>query len=175
MKSLKRFILSLLLSEKERQTIWNSLWFSNHTYNRRGKTKEATAVQLIMNGLEHTLGVTKETFTHAEVQKIVNDVIEEVIKESHKLTLKVVKEQIQKVNKSSVDFELQMGMIIDRDECKNCEVNKECVVYNLIFGDEDKDTKSTEKPKKQASKPSTLTKEEKDRIKSEDDGVNYEK
>lgn len=48
MKRLKRFILSLLLTKQERVMIWNALWFSNHTYRRRGNVDGAAAVQMVM-------------------------------------------------------------------------------------------------------------------------------
>lgn len=52
MKRIKRFILSLLLTKQERVMIWNALWFSNHTYRRRGNVDGAAAVQMVMNRTE---------------------------------------------------------------------------------------------------------------------------
>lgn len=76
MKRLKRFILSLLLTKQERVMIWNALWFSNHTYRRRGNVDGAAAVQMVMNSTEHVLGVNKKTFTKEEVDQIIKDVLE---------------------------------------------------------------------------------------------------
>ena len=151
MKRIKRVILSLLLSKNERVILWNSLWFSNHTYRRRGNVDGAAAVQIVMNNLEHVLGVTKQKFTHEEVQKIVNDTIEEAVKKSGSII-------------SNVDVEFHQGMIIDR--------------YKLVFGAEEsgegKGTESSEKTGEQAPKSSESVSEA-ERLRAEDDGVNYEK
>lgn len=164
MKSIKRVILSLLLSKNERVMIWNSLWFSNHTYRRRGNVDGAVAVQIVMNELENVLGVTKQKFTNEEVQKIVNDVIEEAVKKSGSIISKVAEEHFQKgikaaeqmIADSAVDIEFNQEMVIDREEC------------------ESKDTESSEKTEEQAPKSSESVSEA-ERLRAEDDGVNYEK
>ena len=186
MKRIKRVILSLLLSKNERVMLWNSLWFSNHTYRRRGNVDGAAAVQIVMNNLEHVLGVTKQKFTHEEVQKIVNDTIEEAVKKSDSIISKVAEEHFQKglraaeqmIADSAVDFEFHQGMIIDREECESCEEKRKCIVYKLVFGAEEsgesKDTESSEKTEEQAPKSSESVSEA-ERLRAEDDGVNYEK
>lgn len=186
MKRIKRVILSLLLSKNERVMLWNSLWFSNHTYRRRGNVDGAAAVQIVMNNLEHVLGVTKQKFTHEEVQKIVNDTIEEAVKKSGSIISKVAEEHFQKglkeaaqiIADSAVDVEFNQGMIIDREECESCEEKRKCIVYKLVFGAEEsgesKDTESSEKTEEQAPKSSESVSEA-ERLRAEDDGVNYEK
>lgn len=186
MKRIKRVILSLLLSKNERVMLWNSLWFSNHTYRRRGNVDGAAAVQIVMNNLEHVLGVTKQKFTHEEVQKIVNDTIEEAVKKSGSIVSKVAEEHFQKglraaeqmIADSAVDVEFHQGMIIDREECESCEEKRKCIVYKLVFGAEEsgesKDTESSEKTEEQAPKSSEPVSEA-ERLRAEDDGVNYEK
>lgn len=186
MKRIKRVILSLLLSKNERVMLWNSLWFSNHTYRRRGNVDGAAAVQIVMNNLEHVLGVTKQKFTHEEVQKIVNDTIEEAVKKSGSIISKVAEEHFQKglraaeqmIADSAVDVEFNRGMVIDREECESCEEKRKCIVYKLVFGAEEsgesKDTESSEKTEEQAPKSSEPVSEA-ERLRAEDDGVNYEK
>ena len=186
MKRIKRVILSLLLSKNERVMLWNSLWFSNHTYRRRGNVDGAAAVQIVMNNLEHVLGVTKQKFTHEEVQKIVNDTIEEAVKKSGSIISKVAEEHFQKglraaeqmIADSAADVEFHQGMIIDREECESCEEKRKCIVYKLVFGAEEsgesKDTESSEKTEEQAPKSSESVSEA-ERLRAEDDGVNYEK
>lgn len=186
MKRIKRVFLSLLLSKNERVMLWNSLWFSNHTYRRRGNVDGAAAVQIVMNNLEHVLGVTKQKFTHEEVQKIVNDTIEEAVKKSGSIISKVAEEHFQKglraaaqiIADSAVDVEFHQGMVIDREECESCEEKRKCIVYKLVFGAEEsgesKDTESSEKTEEQAPKTSESVSEA-ERLRAEDDGVNYEK
>ena len=186
MKRIKRVILSLLLSKNERVTIWNSLQFSNHTYRRRGNVDGAVAVQIVMNNLEHVLGVTKQKFTHEEVQKIVNDTIEEAVKKSGSIISKVAEEHFQKglraaeqmIADSAVDVEFHQGMVIDREECESCEEKRKCIVYKLVFGAEEsgegKGTENSEKTEEQAPKSSESVSEA-ERLRAEDDGVNYEK
>ena len=186
MKSIKRVILSLLLSKNERVMLWNSLWFSNHTYRRRGNVDGAVAVQIVMNNLEHVLGVTKQKFTHEEVQKIVNDAIEEAVKKSGSIISKVAEEHFQKglraaeqmIADSAVDVEFNQEMIIDREECESCEEKRKCIVYKLVFGAEEsgegKGTENSEKTEEQAPKSSESVSEA-ERLRAEDDGVNYEK
>ena len=186
MKRIKRVILSLLLSKNERVMLWNSLWFSNHTYRRRGNVDGAAAVQIVMNNLEHVLGVTKQKFTNEEVQKIVNDTIEEAVKKSGSIISKVAEEHFQKglraaeqmIADSAVDVEFNQGMIIDREECESCDEKRKCIVYKLVFGAEEsgegKGTENSEKTKEQAPKSSESVSEA-ERLRAEDDGVNYEK
>lgn len=186
MKRIKRVILSLLLSKNERVMLWNSLWFSNHTYRRRGNVDGAAAVQIVMNNLEHVLGVTKQKFTHEEVQKIVNDTIEEAVKKSGSIISKVAEEHFKKglkeaakiIADSAVDVEFNQGMIIDREECESCEEKRKCIVYKLVFGAEEsgegKGTENSEKTEEQAPKSSEPVSEA-ERLRVEDDGVNYEK
>ena len=159
MKRIKRVILSLLLSKNERVMLWNSLWFSNHTYRRRGDVDGAAAVQIVMNNLEHVLGVTKQKFTYEEVQKIVNDTIEEAVKKSGSIISKVAEEHFQKGLRAAEQMiaGFNQGMIIDLEE-----------------SGEGKDTESSEKTEEQAPKTSESVSEA-ERLRAEDDGVNYEK
>lgn len=159
MKRIKRVILSLLLSKNERVMLWNSLWFSNHTYRRRGDVDGAAAVQIVMNNLEHVLGVTKQKFTHEEVQKIVNDTIEEAVKKSGSIISKVAEEHFQKGLRAAEQMiaGFNQGMIIDLEE-----------------SGEGKDTESSEKTEEQALKSSEPASEA-EGLRAEDDGVNYEK
>jgi hypothetical protein len=159
MKRIKRVILSLLLSKNERVMLWNSLWFSNHTYRRRGDVDGAAAVQIVINNLEHVLGVTKQKFTHEEVQKIVNDTIEEAVKKSGSIISKVAEEHFQKGLRAAEQMiaGFNQGMIIDLEE-----------------SGEGKDTESSEKTEEQALKSSEPASEA-ERLRAEDDGVNYEK
>lgn len=186
MKRIKRVILSLLLSKNERVVLWNSLWFSNHTYRRRGNVDGAAAVQIVMNNLEHVLGVTKQKFTHEEVQKIINDTIEEAVKKSGSIISKAAEEHFQKGLKAAVqiiadsaaDVEFHQGAVIDREECESCEGKIKCIVYKLVFGVEEsgegKGAESSERTEEQAPKSSESVSEA-ERLRAEDDGVNYEK
>ena len=81
MKKFKRIMMSLLLSKQERVMIWNALWFSNHTYRRRGNVDGAAAVQMVMNSTEHVLGVNKKTFTKEEEKAETKEKVEEELKE----------------------------------------------------------------------------------------------
>ena len=81
MKRFKKFILRMLLNKRERIIIWNALWFSNHTYRRRGNINGAVAVSQVMQRVEYILGVTSQRYTKEDVDKIVNKVIENISKE----------------------------------------------------------------------------------------------
>ena len=138
MKRLKRFILSLLLTKQERVMIWNALWFSNHTYRRRGNVDGAAAVQMVMNSTEHILGINKKTFTKEEVDQIVKDVVEvsqkatsDVIghivnrefKKGYKAGQKAMGEEIEKYAETlrpfgeseKIDFAVVSGMVFNHD------------------------------------------------------------
>lgn len=184
MKNVKRFILSLILSKNERVVIWNSLWFSNHTYRRRGNVDGAASVQVVMNRLEKIIGVTKQTFTHGEVRKIVKDVIKEAAKQQNTVIGKVAEEYFEKgvhaAQRQFIDDQVEShGAIIDLDDCEKCESKGDCVIYNAITeiekGGERENTESEEKPAEQAPEQSELTDKDKERARAEDDGVNYEK
>lgn len=75
MKRLKRFILSLLLTKQERVMIWNALWFSNHTYRRRGNVDGAAAVQMVMNRTEGLLVPKGRKYSEKEVAEIVDGIV----------------------------------------------------------------------------------------------------
>jgi len=158
MKKIKKFMLGLLLSKTERIAIWNALWFSNHTYRRRGDIDGATAVQVIMNNLEYTLGVKNQKFTQEEVQKIINDTINAAAKSSSDVISKVANEQYKKgfkageknfennlnnilndisesLKSDETDVELKAGMEIDREKCEKCENKKDCILFQMIFED----------------------------------------
>lgn len=73
MKRLKRFILSLLLTKEERVMIWNALWFSNHTYRRRGNVDGAAAVQMVMNRTEGLLVPKGRKYSEKNLSKLLKE------------------------------------------------------------------------------------------------------
>lgn len=175
MKKIKKILLSMILSKQERVIIWNTLWFSNYTYRRRGDVDGAAAVQIVMNSTEYVLGVNKKNFTKEEVDQIVKDVLEasnkatsDVIgnivnrefKKGYKAGKKAVGEEIEKYAEAlvssgeseKIDFNIVPGMKIDKEKCSSCEYKKECAVYEMIFGNsEEKEEapKKEETPKKE--------------------------
>lgn len=96
MKKFKRFVMSLLLSKRERVTIWNALWFSAHTYRRRGDVNNAVAVQMVMERVESIIGASNQTFTSQEVQNIVADVLEAADKANRETFGKALKRETDK-------------------------------------------------------------------------------
>lgn len=71
MKKIKRFLVKLLFSKKQREIIQQAVIFSEYTYRRRGKVDEAARVQTVLNEVTPMLGVIKQTFTKEEVDDIV--------------------------------------------------------------------------------------------------------
>lgn len=167
MKKFKRIMMSLLLSKQERVMIWNALWFSNHTYRRRGNVDGAAAVQMVMNSTEHVLGVNKKTFTKEEVDQIVKDVVEasreaasDVIghivnrefKKGYKAGQKAICEEIDELFKpeligesEKIDFAVVPGMELDKEKCDACEKNKNCIVYQMVFNRDSEEEKAETK------------------------------
>ena len=182
MKKFKRIMMSLLLSKQERVMIWNALWFSNHTYRRRGNVDGAAAVQMVMNSTEHVLGVNKKTFTKEEVDQIVKDVVEasqkatsDVIghivnrefKKGYKAGQKAMGEEIEKYAETlkpfgeseKIDFAVVPGMELDKEKCDACEKKKNCIVYQMVFNHDSEEEKaetkeySEEAPKNEEQAP----------------------
>lgn len=70
---IKRFILSLILSEPQRKEIMSALWFSHHTYVRRSNHIEAGKVLVAMNDLKPLLNVSKKHLQETESGKRATD------------------------------------------------------------------------------------------------------
>ena len=145
MKKFKRIMMSLLLSKQERVMIWNALWFSNHTYRRRGNVDGAAAVQMVMNSTEHILGVNKKTFTKEEVDQIVKDVVE--------ASQKAMGEEIEKYAETlkpfgeseKIDFAVVPGMELDKEKCDVCDNKKDCIIYQMVFNHDSEEEKAETK------------------------------
>lgn len=164
MKRLKRFILSLLLTKQERVMIWNALWFSNHTYRRRGNVDGAAAVQMVMNRTEWLLVPKGRKYSEKELVEIVDGIINEAAKASEEVTRHVARQEFnkgyrkgrskraieeiaeplrpfgrpihveEKDGKLEVDMELNEGMEIDREKCETCDAREGCIIFALVFG-----------------------------------------
>ena len=164
MKRLKRFILSLLLTKQERVMIWNALWFSNHTYRRRGNVDGAAAVQMVMNRTEGLLVPKGRKYSEKELVEIVEGIVNEAAKASEEITRHVARQEFnkgyrkgrsertieeiaeplrpfgravhveEKDGKLEVDMELNEGMEIDREKCETCDAREVCIIFAMIFG-----------------------------------------
>lgn len=169
MKRLKRFILSLLLTKQERVMIWNALWFSNHTYRRRGNVDGAAAVQMVMNRTEGLIVPKGRKYSEKELVEIVEGIINEAAKASEEVTRHVARHEFNKGYRkgrsertleeiaepirpfpNQVDGEITEGMEFDREKCETCDERENCIVFALIFGQdkeenaEGSDSKPTE-------------------------------
>lgn len=151
MKRFKKFILSMLLNKRERIIIWNALWFSNHTYRRRGNINGAVAVSQVMQRVEYILGVTSQRYTKEEVDKIVEQVIENIAKEVATKRMSVGYDK----GKEGSDH---TGVIVLRSaDCENCE-ETDCPIYKKIHADSKEQTETsveeTEKEEKDGEQAS---------------------
>lgn len=159
MKRLKRFILSLLLTKQERVMIWKALWFSNHTYRRRGNVDGAAAVQMVMNRTEGLIVPKGRKYSEKELVEIVEGIINEAAKASEEVTRHVARQEFNKGYRKGrsertieeiaeplrpfvrprhaeevIDGELSEGMEFDREKCETCEERGNCIVFAMIFG-----------------------------------------
>ena len=164
MKRLKRFILSLLLTKQERVMIWNALWFSNHTYRRRGNVDGDAAVQMVMNRTEGLIVPKGRKYSEKELTEIVEGIVNEAAKASEEITRHVARQEFnkgyrkgrsertieeiaeplrpfgrtvhveEKDGKLEVDMELNEGMEIDREKCETCDAREGCIIFAMIFG-----------------------------------------
>lgn len=75
---MKKLLMSLLFSRKQREVIWQALLFSEHTYRRRGDVDNAANVQMVINETQDKFGIIKKIYTLSEV----NDIIARVIKQT---------------------------------------------------------------------------------------------
>lgn len=69
----RRFILSLLLNERQRQVIWQALQFSAHTYKRRGQVEGFATVSQVMNEIEPKMFKEKKNWTRKEVEALIEE------------------------------------------------------------------------------------------------------
>lgn len=81
---MKKFLMSLLFSKKQREVIWQAMIFSEYTYRRRGNVDAAAVVQTVINETKSTIGVVKDKYTQEEVDFIVANVIRDTKNESEK-------------------------------------------------------------------------------------------
>lgn len=169
MKRLKRFILSLLLTKQERVMIWNALWFSNHTYRRRGNVDGAAAVQMVMNRTEGLIVPKDRKYSEKELTEIVEGIVNEAAKASEEITRHVARQEFnkgyrkgrsertieeiaeplrpveEKDGKLEVDMELNEGMEIDREKCETCDAREGCIIFAMIFGhDKEEDAEGSD-------------------------------
>lgn len=136
MKRFKKFILSMLLNKRERIIIWNALWFSNHTYRRRGNINGAVAVSQVMQRVEYILGVTSQRYTKEEVDKIVEQVIENIVKE-------VVTKRMSVGYDKGEEGGDHTGVIVLRSaDCENCE-ETDCPIYKKMHADSKEQTETS--------------------------------
>lgn len=136
MKRFKKFILSMLLNKRERIIIWNALWFSNHTYRRRGDINGAVAVSQVMQRVEYILGVTSQLYTKEEVDKIVEQVIENIVKE-------VVTKRMSVGYDKGEEGGDHTGVIVLRSaDCENCE-ETDCPIYKKMHADSKEQTETS--------------------------------
>lgn len=168
MKKLKRFILSMLLTKQERVMIWNALWFSNHTYRRRGNVDGAAAVQMVMNRTEGLIVPKGRTFSEKEVAEIVDEVLHGAAKASEDFLSDIARREFRKGYKKGrservieeiaeplrpfgrlIHVEEKDGKLeIDREKCETCDVREGCIIFAMIFGqDKEEDAAGgSEKP-----------------------------
>lgn len=136
MKRFKKFILSMLLNKRERIIIWNALWFSNHTYRRRGNINGAVAVSQVMQRMEYILGVTSQRYTKEEVDKIVEYAIDDIAKE---IAAKFMSVGYDKGKEGSD----HTGVIVLRSgDCENCE-ETDCPIYKKMHADSKEETETS--------------------------------
>lgn len=155
MKKFKRFLMSLLLTKQERVMIWNALWFSNHTYRRRGNVDGAAAVQMVMNRTEGLIVPKGRTYSEKEVSEIVDEVLKGAAKASEEILGEISRHEFRKGYRrgraertmediveplrpfpTEVDGEIQEGMEFDREKCEACDERENCILFALIFKNE---------------------------------------
>lgn len=179
MKRIKRFILSLLLTKQERVMIWNALWFSNHTYRRRGNVDGAAVVQMVMNRTEGLLVPKGRKYSEKELTEIVEGIVQEAAKASEEITRQIAHREFNKGYRkgrsertieeiaeplrpfpNEVDGEVREGMEFDREKCEGCDEKENCIIFAMIFGhDKEEDAEGSDST---ASEGEDTEKEEKD-------------
>lgn len=174
MKKFKRFLMSLLLTKQERVMIWNALWFSNHTYRRRGNVDGAAAVQMVMNRTAGLIVPKGRTYSEKEVSEIVDEVLKGAAKASEEILGEISRHEFRKGYRrgraertmediveplrpfpTEVDGEIQEGMEFDKEKCKTCEERDNCIVFAMIFGQDEEDTEKGAKDEEQAPEGTT--------------------
>ena len=133
MKKFKKFILSMLLNKRERIIIWNALWYSNHTYRRRGNINGAVAVSQVMNKVEYILGAVPQKYTKAEVDKIVDGVIDAIAKEV------AAKRMSVGYDKGKEDGSHTGVIVIKAADCEHCD-ETDCSIYKKMHADSKEET-----------------------------------
>lgn len=170
MKRIKRFILSLLLTKQERVMIWNALWFSNHTYRRRGNVDGAAAVQMVMNRTEGLIVPKGRKYSEKEVAEIVDGIVKASAEASEHVIRDISRHEFNKGYRKGrsertlediveplrpfphprhaeevVDGELSEGMEFDREQCEKCDAREGCIIFALIFGqDKEEDAEGSD-------------------------------
>lgn len=138
MKKFKRFILKMLLSKQERIIIWNALWYSNHTYRRRGNINGAVAVSQVMNKVGYILGAVPQKYTKAEVDKIVDGVIDAIVKEVAEREV-AMKRMAVEVDRGKEGGSHTGVLVIKAADCSECE-ETDCPIYKKMHDDSKPET-----------------------------------
>lgn len=119
MKSVKKFITSILFTKSEREIIWNATQYSKNTYIRRGDVNSASKVQAVMNRIESFFPVNfdpEETFTKEEVDEIITETLKQAEKAGNEVINVVAKKEYKRGFEKGVDSTLFMKEKFDKEE-----------------------------------------------------------
>lgn len=72
-KIIKRFLIKILFSKKQREVIQQAVIFSEYNYRKKGEVDMAARVQCVLDEITPVLGIIKQNFTKDEVDTIVSN------------------------------------------------------------------------------------------------------
>ena len=149
MKRFKRMILGMIFTKRERVMIWNALWFSNHTYRRRGNVDAAANVQAVMDRIGCLIVPKGKMYSEDEVMSIIDDIVKTASDKTREIVNNVANREFRRGYKQgsseTLDIPVNVGTVIDKEKCESCTEKADCSLYSLIFKDGEGSEDSSDK------------------------------
>jgi hypothetical protein len=153
---LRRFILSMLLNERQREVIWQALQFSAHTYKRRNNPEGAAVVYQVMTEIEPKMFAEKKSWSKKEVEQLIekssellSEKVDAIAKEAYAKGVRHGRsEAVKQRTWEDMTGEAEKyvghlrpfpsgvilpGMTFNKETCESCDNKEDCGIYQTVL------------------------------------------
>lgn len=130
-----KFIFNRILSEKQREIIFEALFYSARTYKKRGDMDNFSKVSRVMGELKDNFDLKGKIFTQQEVDEIIENSSRVIADKIKDLTQKSYERGLSDGFKKLPMLVLKReegivpGMQFSKDKCESCEHKNDCSLY----------------------------------------------
>lgn len=158
---LRRFILGMLLNERQREVIWQALQFSAHTYKRRNNPEGAAVVYQVMTEIEPKMFAEKKSWSKKEVEQLIekssellSEKVDAIAQEAYAKGVRhgrseAVKQRTWEDMTGEADRMkwhhdvatlrpfpsgvILPGMTFNKETCESCDNKEDCGIYQTVL------------------------------------------